>query len=253
MSAIAIREVRIDLHDADPETIVDHPSRWPGDNAQGLAPNTLFRPALFEGSTVAIVRVVELGDDVIAGAVVWSATYQNDDEARRRFAWLDADAKKSVQLGTVAALFGADEVTSEIEVGTEIERSRQEKAREHAAREAESLRLMEKHAAERAKVLSIHLLDRNRQFGLTIKRGGVAEPVWAIMFREKWERERFRDYFHWQRHRLQEFVDFLEINEPIELERMLLAEMVEAERAVKKAGKADRGRRPLRLWRGEEW
>ena len=228
------------------------PSAWPT-NADGDAPaGTTFRAAISRDREVAIIQLVHVGDRVASAAKVWSATFENADLAHERFRWLDARPADCVHLGRHARLFGAGQVGNAIEIGVTIERIRGEQERARLAREEE--RLAEEASINAAKALTIgsSLEDRQGQYGINLRRGDAAESFWIILFREKWERERFRDWFRYQRHRFAEWAEFLQDHAPIELERVLLAEMLATERKVKNAGLGAGGRRPLRFWRGEQ-
>lgn len=235
----------------DDNLAVLQPVGWPTGTADGV-PRTSFRPALIESqSAVAIVQLVEVGDTIAAGAVVWSAPYPSLEEALLRFRWLDDRQAMCTHLGRCARLFGAAEIASDIEVGAETERLRAEDERARAVKEAEDARAEAEWEAKRANTIECFLHDREGRFGLCLQRGNATEPFWAIRFREKWERERFRDWFVPSLNRAHEWADFLETHSAVELERRLLAEMLETERAVKKAKLGAGGRRPLRFWRGE--
>ncbi|WP_230768890.1 hypothetical protein [Sphingomonas sp. Leaf4] len=68
---------------------------------------------------------------------------------------------------------------------------------------------------------------------------------------EKWERDRVVDWLRWQQPRFHEFQEYLDEHGSLELERLVLAGMRDAERAAKAKGITSAGRRPLRFWRGE--
>jgi hypothetical protein len=84
-----------------------------------------------------------------------------------------------------------------------------------------------------------------------LRRGGSDESFFSIGFAEGWKRDRFLDWFRWQRGRLQEFADFLDANDPRALRARLLREMIEAERLARSNKLTTSGRRQLRLWCGQ--
>lgn len=234
------------------EEVTPPPSLWPEDHSPPAKPRTRTRAALIEAqAAVAIIRFVEVGGFVVASSTAWTASYASGEEALQRFLWLDARPAACTRLGSHAQIFGPEGVSSVIEVGVEVERARAAEKRIRVAEEADADRRRAEEEARLANSIDSWLVDRKGQFGLNLRRGNAKEPFWVILFRERWERERFRDWFRWQRHRFAEWAEFLETHESIELERLLLSEMLQTERAMKKAGLSNGGRRPLRFWRGD--
>jgi hypothetical protein len=201
---------------------------------------------------VAIVRRLMAGPTHSACAVVWSAQFDILEQAALHHDWLVRNPARCTWLGRHASVFGPEEATSEIELGLEVDRLEVDEKRLKAARFAQE-------AAERAEqerrqrlLIESFLDDADGWFGLNLRRGNEQKPFWVIRFRERWERERFRDWFRCQSQRFATWAEFLENNSADDLERMLLREMLETERRVKKAGLGAGGRRPLRFWRGDE-
>lgn len=225
---------------------------WPACPAGQV--KTFTRAAITEDPrpTVALLRIVEVGGRPVRVDPVWCSVHDSVEEASIRFELLDASDSMAARLARHAEMFGPDEVDAEIEVGAEVERIRRETQREHLAAALEEKARKERKAADAARLIESYLDDRDGQFGINMLRGDAKKPFWIILFRERWERERFRDWFRWQRHRFAAWAEFLEAHPAIDLDRLLLAEMLEVERRVKKSGGGAGGRRPLRFWRGEE-
>lgn len=213
---------------------------------------TVFRPAITPDNKVAIVQIILVGDTIASADTVWSADFDDVDAAQDRYHWLDARPDTCTRLGRHARLFGPLDIGVEVEVGVEIDRVRADFERERRRQEDERLRAEAESKAKRARIIGSWLDDRDGQYGINLRRGDTDKAFWIILFREKWERERFRDWFRNQRHRFTEWADFLESHSAIDLERLLLAEMLETERRVKAAKLDAGGRRPLRFWRGEQ-
>jgi hypothetical protein len=228
---------------------------WTAGEAGGLTPQAAFRPLLSDNQTaVAIVRAVEVGERVEAELVAWSGDYGTSEEARLRYEWLLSNPAICTRLGMFAAQFGPEEVTAEIEVAAAQERGRLEMQKERENRQAEEAR--RRAEAEEKEAKKIYSYDRmhNRLYGWALERGNADTPFLIMTFREKWERERFKDWARYQKHQYNDWATALETCSAIELERLLISQMMEAERrekALGAAGLADRGRRPLRFWRGE--
>ncbi|WP_242416533.1 hypothetical protein [Sphingomonas panni] len=209
--------------------------------------------------SLVLLRIVEVDGQPVLVDPVWSSTYDGIRRARLRFELLDASDGLCAELVRHAVVFGPAEIFNQIEEAAETERVRRDENQKRiaAAAEADAKRARdaaEKQArdAEAAKRIDSYLEDRNGQFGINMRRANSNTSFWVILFRERWERERFRDWFRWNRHRFAEWAEFLETHTAIELDRLLLAEMLEVERRVKKAGGGAGGRRPLRFWRGDE-
>ena len=192
---------------------------------------------------VRLQRHVVCDAQVIATATVWSLRPGDTAEAERCRTWMLGHPQDWSLWALVASIAGpanlADIVRAGVAAGIVRERDKVEADRREAERDAELHRVIES-----------FLVERKGRFGVTLERGDATRPFWSVMFREKWERERFRDWWNCQRHRFAEFAEYLESHEPLDLERLVLAEMLATEKAVKAAGLGAGGRRPLRFWRG---
>ncbi len=200
---------------------------------------------------VAIVRRPMAGQTNSARPVVWSAVRNlRAGHAASRLA--RAQSCSMHLAGCHASVFGPDEASSEIELGLEVDRLEMDEQRPKTERRArEAADQAEQERLQRLLIESF-LDHADGWFGLNLRRGNEQKPFWVIRFRERWELERFRDWFRCQSPRFTAWAEFLETNNAASLERMLLREMLETERRVKKAGLGGGGRRPLRFWRGDE-
>jgi hypothetical protein len=193
---------------------------------------------------VAIVRHIPVGDAKSPETVVWIGRYNDQHSAALRRDWLMRHPDRCTYFGRHAQVLDPVETTAEIDRGVqadlariERERCRAEQAAAAASAEAERNRLAHLR-------IESFLDDRDGWFSINLKRGSQKEPFWIARFRERWERERFRNWFRCQSHRFAELADFLTTNDSIELERLLLREMLESERRVKKTGLGSGGWRP---------
>lgn len=216
--------------------------------SHGAAPSVLvaFEPDLvFEPSpTVRLRRQVVVNDAIVAAVTVWSLDTDDAAEAQQWWAWLSARPEQWSFWGRMLPLVGAAHLEGLVRSGAAADAA-------HECDELEAARLRAERDAELHEVIESFLVDRGGRLGVTLQRGDEVEPFWTIVFGEKWERERFRDWWRWQRHRFADFAAFLEERDALDLERLVLAEMLATEKTVKAAGLSAGGRRPLRFWRGE--
>lgn len=131
-----------------------------------------------------------------------------------------------------------------------------DRARKHAAEEKERERRLRKEERERerlAREITLYLYDpKHKRSSLGLQRGSEDKAFWRMTFTEKWERDRVVDWLRWQQPRFHELEEYLNEHGSLELERLVLAGMRNAERAAKAKGITSAGRRPLRFWRGEQ-
>lgn len=198
-------------------------------------------------------RLIE-GETLLDETELWRWVFPSFPDARRVIQWMQLFPDKWQAWGRMSSVFGSDQLMNWLE----------QEARSCRAARLENLRdqrrtILRQRAKEerrRAKEKEVHsyLVDdeKNRQFGIDLRRGGDKKGFFVIWFRERWERERFRDWWRCQKQRFGEFVAFLEEHGAAALERRLLQEMLIVEKKVKQAGMSAGGRRPLRFYRGEE-
>lgn len=204
-----------------------------------------FLPTLgTDRPVVTFVRRIRTGDQ-IAETVLWQKEFATLLDARRSFEWLNERSSDWTLWGRHSEQFGPDAILSAL--GTSMAADRASRA----ARLVEDRRKARK-KREKAKMICSYLVERDERYGLDLRRGDSKRGFFEILFRERWERERFRDWFRCQSHRFTEFAVIFEEKGPLELERALLREMLATERRVKAAGESAGGRRPLRFYRGDE-
>lgn len=224
---------------------------WPRDLIDASPPShgacvVRFAPILSSEPhlAVSLFHQVVIGQDVAWQQHLLTMNFDTEAEARHATEWIgrhQKEAASACRIGTPAAL---DDFESWMRIRIMDERQQED------ALEAEALRLQHEET-ERATRIASFLVDGNGQFGVDLRRPGAKTGFWRINFRERWERERFRDWFRNQRSRYDEFAAFLDGNDAVALERLVLREMLDTERRVKAAGLSAGGRRPLRFWRGE--
>lgn len=235
--------------------IIETPSGWPSNAAaagQGLLRVAFHATAQTgEAPAAAIVRTVEIGGVALVAATVWTATYEAPAEAGGRCDWLAAHEGRCVELGRAAAVFGSGYVTSAIEAGVRVEEADHEQRRRQDEERARIAREAAEEDQREALVIYCYFKEREGRFVIELWRGNTDKRFWSLDFDENWERDRFWDWFGWQESRWPDFAAFLAAHEEIDLDHMLLKEMLETERRVKKDGLGAGGRRPLRFWRGD--
>jgi len=204
----------------------------------------IFEPRVQSPLTVALVH--QIGDAALdeGGTTIWSHTFDTAEEAEHCRQWMWSQPERWAYWGRLASVLGPVHVTAIVSQGVAEEAMRRRK-------EAAAAREAAEQDARLSLIIESYLVERGGRFGVNLKRANEHEAFWTILFRERWERERFRDWWNCQRDRFQEFAEYLEDHSAIELERVVLQEMMETERQVKKAGLSAGGRRPLRFWRGE--
>lgn len=204
----------------------------------------LFEPIMPSPLIVALVRRNGDAPPEDDGTRVWSHTFDTENDAAQCCQWMRSQAERLAYWGRLANVLGPAHVTVTVlkSLAHDSERRRKEEVKAREAAEED---------ARLSLIIESYLVERGGRFGVNLTRANEREAFWTILFRERWERERFRDWWNCQRDRFQEFTEYLEEHSPVELERLLLHEMLETERQVKKAGRSAGGRRPLRFWRGE--
>lgn len=99
----------------------------------------------------------------------------------------------------------------------------------------------------------IKLFARNTKHGyrLQLERRSESSAEWSVKYDRASERDRLCDWMRWQSERFASFLDHAAKHGSEALTRLLVDEMFETERRVKKEGRGAGGIRPLRMWRGD--
>lgn len=203
-----------------------------------------------EGTTVRIVRRISCGEAMVAQQIGWSMDC--GDAARCRDVH-EAVLERSEDVAfwfTGAIAFGRDWADTRIGavVACFLQKRMAEAEADERARSKARLDAIEK--AEQHKI-GIYFLERKGRYLIALQRRGPNMPeLWTIAFDESWERDRFLDWFRWQKERFETLVASVGTIPATDLERDLLEEMLRTEQAVRKAGLGAGGRRPLRFWKG---
>lgn len=183
---------------------------------------------------------VSPGGPGAAPTLVWSYPFE---DAADRDMMIDRVRSGSLDLrflGRLAMIFGGDELDRiASEIADEAQAARRRK-REKAAEQARKFKIVE-----------LFRVDGKHRFHLELRRASSNDAVWKISYGRAIERDRLCDYMVWQRDRFPSFLDHVEDHGGEALSRLLLDEMFETERRVKKQGHGAGGMRPLRMWRGE--
>jgi hypothetical protein len=205
-----------------------------------------FVPALSTDPvpSVSLFHEVAVGDAIAHRDHRWTFPFATCEEATLGADWMTRHSKDVISVCRVGTPAAFGDLDCWMRVGLVEEQL-------EAEEEEDERRRLREEAVARAALIDTFLVDAGGQFGLDLRRFGAKAGFWRIMFREKWERERFRDWFRCQRPRFQEFATFLADHDAVALERLLLAEMLATERRIKAAGLGAGGRRPLRFWRGD--
>lgn len=239
------------------------PATAPAQHSEGCAELSVaptytvsFEPIFRQEPAPQIVMLRKLyeGEALLVETELWSRSFPSTAEGWRIIRWMQLCPDQWQAWGRMSSIIETDQLMSWLEEQARSDRAaRLEHLREQRRK---ILRQREKEERRRAKQKELHsyLVDDedNRQFGVDLRRGGDKKGFFVIWFRERWERERFRDWWRCQNHRFGEFVAFLGEHGAPALERRLLQEMLIAEKKVKRAGLSAGGRRPLRFYRGED-
>ncbi|WCP14072.1 hypothetical protein sphantq_02514 [Sphingobium sp. AntQ-1] len=191
-------------------------------------------------STVSLLR--RLPDDTFAS--VWS--HECAPLAARAIGeWMWSQPEQWRYWGQLAVRLG-DAVVGPIilDAATEAAVMQAKEQRREEERRLEEERL--------AQVITLYSFDPKKgRPALGLERGCDDAPFWKMKFNEKWERDRVVDYLRWQKPRFVDLDAHFRERGALELERLILSEMREAEKRARTLGISSGGRRPLRFWRGE--
>ncbi len=105
-------------------------------------------------------------------------------------------------------------------------------------------------AARKDRIVRLYVPKTKRGYALQLQRDSRATPDWQVVYDRQAERDRLCDWLRWQQSRFLDFLDAAANRGAETLTRMLLDEMFETQRRVKKEGRGAGGLRPLRMWRG---
>lgn len=142
--------------------------------------------------------------------------------------------------GRVTMIFGPAAIT--IAVDRVLDRAREARRAEAAA---EALRRRDHH------IINLYARNTKRGYKLELERKRVGDPEWSVSYDRASERDRLCDWLRWQKPRFGAFLDHASRHGAEALTRLLIDEMFETERRIKKEGRGAGGLRPLRMWRGD--
>lgn len=128
-------------------------------------------------------------------------------------------------------------------------------ATDRAVKTARKIRDAQAEAEEKRqrehKIINLYAPDTKRGYKLELQRKNDGHAEWSVRYDRASERDRLCDWMRWQGSRFAEFLDYAATHGSEALTRMLIDEMFEAERRIKKEGRGAGGMRPLRMWRGD--
>ena len=167
----------------------------------------------------------------------------SDRSTPLRIALVATDATGIVTGFAIASLLPPEAELETIAVAPE--RQRQGVGRELLAVLAEALRRRDHH------IINLYARNAKRGYKLELERKRVGDPEWSVRYDRASERDRLCDWLRWQKPRFGAFLDHAARHGPEALTRLLIDEMFETERRIKKEGRGAGGLRPLRMWRGD--
>ena len=197
-------------------------------------PPRLFRVARGSDFAECVVSMRTVG--LTPEVSVWSRTFASPEDAEAFTAWLDGRSETWGLWGRIASILGAE--TLDAVVGREFNKHADGIAKENKRREDEDK-------------IVLYYDDTKRTFGLKLQKGSEPEPFWRSGFSNRWERDRLLDWMTWQRDRHEEFHRHATEHGATSLDGLLLKEMMDTERRLRKSGYTVGGQRPLRFWRGQ--
>jgi hypothetical protein len=100
-------------------------------------------------------------------------------------------------------------------------------------------------------IINLYAPDTKRGYKLELQRKSDGDAEWSVRYDRASERDRLCDWLRWQKVRFGEFLDHAAAHGAEALTRLLIDEMFETERRIKKEGRGAGGMRPLRMWRGD--
>ena len=100
-------------------------------------------------------------------------------------------------------------------------------------------------------IINLYAPDTKRGYKLELQRKSDGGAEWSVRYDRAIERDRLCDWLRWQKVRFYEFLDHAAAHGTEALTRLLIDEMFETERRIKKEGRGAGGMRPLRMWRGD--
>lgn len=143
-------------------------------------------------------------------------------------------------LARVTMIFGPAAITETVDRAVESGR----KAR-RAQADAEDQRRRDH------QIINLYAPDTKRGYKLELQRKSDGGAEWSVRYDRAIERDRLCDWLRWQKVRFYEFLDHAAAHGTEALTRLLIDEMFETERRIKKEGRGAGGMRPLRMWRGD--
>lgn len=172
--------------------------------------------------------------------IVWTRHFGDLADRDALLERLPAGAFNLIFYGRVTMIFGPAVITAACD---KLVKEAREVRREQAVAEAQRQRDF--------KVINLYAPDTKRGYKLELRRRSDRDAEWSVRYDRASERDRLCDWLRWQVPRFAAFLDHAAKHGSEKLTRMLIDEMFETERRIKKEGRGAGGMRPLRMWRGD--
>lgn len=185
-------------------------------------------------------QVIRLISSIDRTRALWTRHFgdlADRDAVLERF---QSGARDLIFYGRVTMIFGSAAITAAVD---RVVKDAQKVRLEQAAAEAQRRR--------DARVINLYAPDSKRGYKLELRRKSDRDAEWSVRYDRPSERDRLCDWLRWQKPRFGAFLDHAAEHGSEALTRLLIDEMFETERRIKKEGRGAGGMRPLRMWRGD--
>lgn len=219
---------------------------WSNISSDAVASLHVATHIWIEGATSLVVRrdLLDASGETFGSVVDVSLECADEELARHCLEAAKKLTSSDAVTGATILILGADWFVERVMSAAATMQEERLAADRAAIEEAER-------DAALSRQIDVYFKGGKKEPRVELRRGNSPEPIWSITFGEVWERERFWDWFKWQRPRFDAFVTEMEADGPTSLRSRLLREMLETEQAARRNKLATTGRRPLRFWCGE--
>ncbi len=185
-------------------------------------------------------HLLQLIANVGGTRAIWERRFGDLAERDAVLGRIESGALNLPLLGRVTMIFGRKAIDAAVDRIIDDARTahlRQEKAEAERRRDA--------------KFINLYAPDTKRGYILQLQRKSDEHAEWSVRYDRASERDRLCDWLRWQKPRFGAFLDHAAAHGTESLTGLLIDEMFETERRVKKEGRGAGGLRPLRMWRGD--
>jgi hypothetical protein len=202
-------------------------------------------PVLFDGTdgsvpVVALMRFLPTADGPRPRAL-WIERFEDPDVARARFEWMLARPDRWAVWARTLSIVGADAFPAFFE--------------DEVRRDAMRLAIQRKQAdrlGQKARDIILIREPHGHRHSVALWRQDRIEPFLLIVMDEEIERDRVWDWLRWKGDSYERWRTFCKERGQPALVRAVIRGMLRDEKRAWEAGLARTGRRPLRLWRGDQ-